>query len=100
MKYIRRRYILVYSNENISKNILLSALKQKIIELFGAFGIQKSGLSAFKIDEHFFIVRSTSNFVDDVLFALATIKMQNIKFLSIRISGTIKKLIGLLKEIS
>lgn len=96
MKYIRKRYILIYSSAESNQYLLLRALKERIIELFGAFGVQKAGLKVFKIDSNFFIVRSDANVVDDVLFALATIEIQGSKFLSIRISGTIKKLQNLL----
>ena len=92
MRYPKKRYILVYSKDEVNEIDLLRTLRRKIIELFGAFGILRSSLRIFKIDANFFMIRTNHYFAGEVLFALALMDLQGKGFITLKTSGTMAKL--------
>ena len=100
MRYPKKRYILVYSKEEVNEIDLLRTLRRKIIELYGAFGILRSSLRIFKKDANFFIIRTNHYFADEVLFALALTDLQGNRIITVKISGTMAKLKTVLLEFS
>jgi RNase P/RNase MRP subunit POP5 len=100
MRYPKKRYILVFSKDEVDEIDLLRTLRRKIVELFGAFGIIKSNLRIFKTDANFFIVRTNHYFEDEVLFALDLIDLQGKGFTTLKTSGTMAKLKTFIIEFS
>jgi|GEM_PF-1411879 RNase P/RNase MRP subunit POP5 len=92
MKYEKKRYILVYHEMHDDYKELEREIKSRVKDLFGAIGLKFIDFRLVKLETNFFIVRCNNKHVDDVLFALSSMKPKDSTFLPIKVSGTIKKL--------
>lgn len=99
MKYIRKRYVLIFTElEKVPIQELLMMIKARVEHLFGVLIAQSMDIKLFCLRPHFLILRCDHRFVNDSLFALNTIKIDNTTLLPLRVSGTIRKLKNILED--
>ncbi|MCP8304515.1 MAG: hypothetical protein H3Z50_03475 [archaeon] len=97
----KKRYILVYLESGYADDKeLIRATRARIVDLFGAIGLQSINLKIMKIEPNFFILRCNHDRTDDLLFTISSMKFKDSALLPLRVSGTMKKLKGIISDFS
>ena len=101
MIHAKKRYILVYSEVGYFEDKeLMKTMKARIIDLYGAIGLQSINLKIMMIKPNYLIVRCNHGRVDDLLFIMSSMKFKNSALLPLRVSGTMKKLKSIISDFS
>ncbi len=98
MKYEKKRYILIYNETEYDSKELERDIKARAKDLFGAIGLQSLDLRLIKMEPNFSIIRCNHKHVDELLIALSSMKVEGSALLPLRVSGTIKKLKGIMAD--
>lgn len=97
----KKRYILVYLELGYANDKeLIRSVRARIVDLFGAIGLQFINLKIMKIKPNFFILRCNHDRTDDLLFTISSMKFKDTALLPLRVSGTIKKLKDIISDFS
>jgi len=101
MIHAKKRYILIYSEVwYFEDKELIKTMKARIIDLYGAIGLQSINLKIMMTKSNYLIVRCNHDRVDDLLFIISSMKFKNSALLPLKVSGTIKKLKNIISDLS